>query len=113
MSVVIGFVDVPPVTQLWEGNLYAKLKNSGDENVKNVTTKIVDSVIYEYMQIRTLVGTRNCLNVFNTSYIRNMDDANANFPAGTEKTIYFPLKVKADAPINVHDVPTHFIYEVY
>lgn len=114
MSVELKIIGNPITSQgehLVEAN--ATLKNSGTENVRNVTVKVIDTDIFDDLMIRTTVGVSTILNVFG-GYIKNMDDVSGNFPAGTEKAIqYWQYDVKADAPVNVHIVPTHFTYEVY
>lgn len=113
MTVILKIVDVPLMSQGWTGALDVKLENSGDENVKQVKIKVVDSVIFTDIKVYDGGGYRTCLNVFNTNWVENRDDGNYNFPAGTEKKIRLLPTIKDDAPVEVHDVETHFQFVGY
>lgn len=113
MSVELQIIEVPAISRGWTGNITCKLKNSGTENVTEVHLKVIDAVIYSALRIHAPSGEENCLNVFSGSIIET-DYSSKNFPAGTERTIFFDTyNIKADAPIDVHNVSTHFQYEVY
>ena len=116
MTVVLEIIDIPPVSQGYTGdNIEAKLENSGTENVKNVDIKVIDAVIYTAISIYIGAGGTpyTCLNTFTGYYIHNFDDSNNNFPAGTTKLVKFYIVTKADAPVAINDVSTHFTFEVY
>lgn len=115
MSVELQIINIPPVSQGQEENYFTvKLKNSGNENVTNVKLKVIDSAIFSALAIEPGGTGSSCLNVFTTRSIFNKQASNYNFPAGTEQNMGFVhYHVKADAPVDVHDIASHFMFTVY
>lgn len=118
MSVILQIGNFT-VSQDWSGQLRILITNSGDENVKNVRLKVVDSEVFTSLNILAGGGTwQTCLNDFqswNTRFYTAEEGGSVGFllPSGTSYWVDFKPTIKVDAPIQENNLVCYWQYIVY
>lgn len=115
MTVTITVTPAKTLTRGWSGEMTLTMKNTGDENIRNLYVKINSAAgtIFSLFQAKcNVVGWANCLNTY-TSNVLIFTDASLTLPAGQSKNFEIKVTVKSDAPIDAHTLTWHVQYEVY
>lgn len=106
------------VAQGWGGTQYIAVTNSGSENVKDVFLKVLDTAVYDTLNVDTSTAWQNCLNAYPPSKIDTYETnigggLKYTIPAGTTRYLYFTIAVKVGAPIQVNNLVCYWQYITY
>ena len=107
------------VSQGWNGKHHIAITNSGDENIDDIFIKIIDSSVFDALELHGPDGQSSCLNTFtaDTIYTYTTEDGAGvatTIPASSTRYIYFiVIDVKDAAPIQDNPLVCYFQYRVY
>ena len=109
MSVILQ-IQTLTVSQGYSGTIQRTITNSGDENVDDIRVEVVDSEVFDLLKTGAYTTTRyTCLNTFCQDSIV-FSDASTTLPASATKTARFDITVKADAPVEQHNLICYWQY---